>query len=72
MSDDQKLHDVHRALSNLLSKVQDCWATRMLVTLVVRDPNNTENELVIGDDSMDEAIAAIERARTRPAIEGNS
>jgi hypothetical protein len=59
-------------LSRLLDQVALLFKPEygVKITLVARCPNNTEAEVVIGDDNLDEAIKAIERAKTRPAVAG--
>lgn len=72
MSDQGKLRDIQLALSTKLDQIQRLWDQPTRVTLVLRDPANTEMEVVIGDDGLDEAIAAIQRAKARPPVEGDS
>lgn len=55
------LDQLHNDLSDDLDRVLRRFKPGVKVTLVIRDPNNTERDVVIGDDDLDGAIEAIRR-----------
>lgn len=55
------LEQLHADLALDLDRVMRRFKPGMKVTLVVRNPENVEGDVVIGDDDLNEAIVAIQR-----------
>lgn len=55
-------------LGDLLDKVKRLFKPGNKVTLVIRNPGLGDADLVIGDDDLSEAVAAIERLKSRPNL----
>lgn len=62
-----KLERLHEALSDDLDAVLARFKAGAKVTLVVRaTPGNSESDVVIGNDDLEEAAAAIRRRQAGP------
>lgn len=59
------LGTLYRQLARHLDAVSKVFKNPK-VTLIVRSPELADGDVVIGDDDLDEAIKAIERAKKRP------
>lgn len=63
------LHALRGLLSSYLDDIRRHLKPDMKVTLVIRDPGDVENVIVIGNDEWAEVIAAIERLRAKEGAE---
>lgn len=62
------LQRAHNAVCDALGKLADgVFVKGMKLTFVMRDPNNEDCYMVVGDDTVDGAIGALERSRN-PAL----
>lgn len=63
-----KLKSAHMRVCDVLGDLEDyTFAKGVKLTFVMRDPNNDDCYMVVGDDDPDAVIAAIERAK-KPAL----
>lgn len=60
------LRDAHVKLCSLLEEASKCFNGEPKLTLVVRHPSCPDGGIVLTDDTLDDAIAQIERLRNRP------
>lgn len=68
----KKLLVLHGELAKHLDAIKACFKPGAVVMVVIRNPRfeseNEDADVVIGDDDMDKAIAAIGRAKSRANI----
>ena len=62
-----ELAHVYREASRHLEAIAAMFKPGMKVTLVVRRPDEPEQELLLSDDSLDEVIAAVRRRQVGAA-----
>lgn len=67
---DQTQAEFYAIVDYFLRQLAERFKGPMKFTLLCRDPDNPECEIVITDDTPDEVIAAVERWRSRPDIVG--
>ncbi len=63
-----KLDHLHTVLSRHIDQIRRFLTPEMQVTIVLRHPTNTECEVVVGNDDMDEVIGLLERSKARVVL----
>ena len=60
-----KVQAVAEAMSDHIDAILTLWKPGAKVTVVVRHPDSTEKDFVMGNDTLDGAIEALERSKGR-------
>lgn len=51
----------------LVEQIGECFSRPVRLTLICREEGNSDAEFCLTDDDLDEAVAALQRAKTREA-----
>ena len=68
------LVNLHPSISTYLNKIVALFKPGAKITLIVRNPDVPDGDVILGNDNLDDAIAAINNLKAREPIfkEGDS
>lgn len=70
MSRDHAVRLLHARLTEHLSQMAESFKPGMKLTFIARRPGFPEQDVLLGDDTLDGATEVIERTRTRSPVNG--
>lgn len=59
------LEDVHIEISGHLAEISKIFVKSAKITLIVRNPDQADGDVIVGDDDLDSVIAAINKLKNR-------
>lgn len=62
----QSLAQAREEISGHMDRILSVFKPGARITVIVRTPDNNEGDLLLTNDSLTEAVAVIERSKTRP------
>lgn len=58
-------------VAHLLARIDGMLNFESKMTLIIRDPNDVENDIILGDDELADALAVLQRRMNDEPIIGN-